>query len=228
MSRNKTAAVLLIFAAFACCGAGAGRAEKPATRPATRPAPPERREPHAEAEPESPDDEAEYIEYRASPELGHITLSNGAVRGESRVKHLRDHADELAKKGIFPCTDEKRPRVHRRREKMGGRTIDTTVLIQPPAGEGDGGEYWTQRLLVSIDGRRKIDCTVGTSADGELWVSQVVIHPEDGTLTILALSADGFELGLPEGWESLDDPHVITDDAFFEDDPPDAGPPMKV
>jgi hypothetical protein len=215
-------AVLVTLAIVACPTFSA----PPTRKPATQPAPPERRAPQADVE--SDGDEAEYIEYRASPELGHITISNGAVRGERPVKHLRERADELAKKGIFPCTDEKRPRVHRRREKMGGRTIDSTVVIQPPTGEGDGGEYWTQRLLVSIDGRRKIDCAIGTTADGELWVSQVVIHPEDGTLSILALCADGFELGLPEGWDSLDDPHVITDDAFFEDAPPEGpGPPLR-
>ena len=214
--------VLVILAAFTCPALSAA----PGRKPGTQPAPPDRR-PQAEAGAE--EHEAEYIEYRASAELGHITISNGAVRGEARVKHLRGQADELAKKGIFPCADEKRPRVHRRREKMGGRTIDTMVVIQPPTGEGDGGEYWTQRLVVSIDGRRKINCTIGTTADGELWVSQVVLHPEDGTLSILALSADGFELGLPEGWDSLDDPHVITDDAFFEDAPPEGpgGQPLK-
>src|SRR5687767_11336299 len=144
MTYKQRVAVLVTFAVIVCWGAGAAPAGKPATRPATRPSAPERRAPQDEAE--APADEAEYIEYRASAELGHITLSNGAVRGESRVKHLRHHADELAKKGIFPCTDEKRPRVHRRREKMGGRTIDTAVIIHPPTGQGDGGEYWTQRL----------------------------------------------------------------------------------
>jgi hypothetical protein len=212
----------VLILAFASPALAAG----PSRQPATQPAPPQR---GPQAEVAAEEHEAEYIEYRSSADLGHITISNGSVRGEARVKHLAAHADELAKKGIFPCTDVKRPRVHRRREKMGGRAIDTTVIIQPPTEEGDGGEYWTQRLLVSIDGRRKIDCTVGTTADGELWVSQVVIHPEDGTLTILALTADGFELGLPEGWDSLDDPHVITDDAFFEDAPPEGpgGPPLK-
>jgi hypothetical protein len=215
-------AVLVTLVAFAAPAHSTG----PGRKPATRPAPPDQR-PQADAGAE--EHEAEYIEYRASAELGHITISNGSVRGEVRVKHLSSRADELAKKGIFPCTDEKRPRVHRRREKMGGRTIDTAIIIRPPTGEGDDGEYWTQRLFVSIDGRRKLNCTIGTTADGELWVSQVVLHPEDGTLTILALSADGLELGLPEGWDSLDDPHVITDDAFFEDAPPEGpgGPPLK-
>jgi len=213
---------LLVLAAFAGPALSAG----PGPKPATQPAPPDQR-PKAQVGAE--EHEAEYIEYRSSPELGHITISNGSVRGEARVKHLSGRADELAKKGIFPCTDEKRPQVHRRREKMGGRTIDTTIIIRPPTGEGDEGEYWTQRLVVSIDGRRKLNCTIGTTADGELWVSQVVLHPEDGTLTILALTADGLELGLPEGWDSLDDPHVITDDAFFEDAPPEGpgGQPLK-
>src|SRR5215212_7803368 len=135
MPYKQPVAVLTSLAALLCCQAAAPvekPATRPVTRPVTRPATPERRAPQAEADAE--EHEAEYIEYRSSPELGHITIANGSVRGEAR-----------AKKGIFPCTDEKRPHVHRRREKMGGRSIDTTVIIQPPTGEGDDGEYGTQR-----------------------------------------------------------------------------------
>ena len=62
-----------------------------------------------------------------------------------------------------------------------------------------------------------------------MWVSQVVVHPEDGTLEIRALTADGEELTLPDAWLSLDDRTLITDDSFFEDAPPEGGGgPMKV
>ena len=56
--------------------------------------------------------------------------------------------------------------------------------------------------------------------DGELWVNQVVIFPENGTIEVRALTGDGEEIGLPEAWESLDDATVITDDSFYEDEPP--------
>src|SRR4051812_32183023 len=70
----------------------------PSTRPSTEPA----------------SESAEYIEYRSQPELGVITIANGSVRGERSVKRLTDRADELAKAGVFACTDEAKRRVHRR------------------------------------------------------------------------------------------------------------------
>src|SRR3954452_11258775 len=160
-----------------------------------------------------------------------------------------DHADELSKQGVFACPDDDRRHVYRRSERMAGRKIDVLVVVEPPpvdAGDekGDKGEkeekgdknggddadaVGTQHLIIRVDGRRKVDCTIGTSADGELWVSQVVVHAEDGTLEIRALDADGEELTLPDAWLSLDDRTLITDDSFFEDAPPEGGGgPMKV
>ena len=40
---------------------------------------------------------------------------------------------------------------------------------------------------------------------------------------IRALSGDGEELSIPESQESLDNPAVITDQSFYEDDPEEPG-----
>jgi hypothetical protein len=161
----------------------------------------------------------EYIEYRAQPELGRITISDCAVRGQRPVDYLVKHTDELEKKGIFPCTDDTKRHVYRRSETLGERKVDTLVVVSPPTGDGDDAAPGTQRLVVRVNGHIKINCTIGTSADGALWVSEVVIHADDGTLEIRALTDEGEELTLPEDWESLDNPTVITDDSFFEDMP---------
>ena len=171
---------------------------------------------------------AEYIEYRAQPELGRVSISDNTVRGKKAVEHLTAHAAELEKKGIFACTDEEKPHAYRRREKLAGRKIETFVVILPPApAEGDPGDEegpddepaTTQRLIVRVDGRTKIACSIGTSSSGELWVSQVIIHPEEGTIEIHALTSEGEELTLPDDWLSLDDRTLITDQSFFEDEP---------
>ena len=69
------------------------------------PAPADRDEP---AEPE--EWVAEYVEYRCLPELGHITISDGVVRGRRSVEYLRTRGKELAARGIFHCTDDTRRR----------------------------------------------------------------------------------------------------------------------
>lgn len=160
--------------------------------------------------------------------VGQIIFSDNAVRGPERVKYLKEHASALAEKGIYACADEARRHVYRRSEKIGDRKIDSAVVINPPTHEGDNGEYFTGRLLVNVDGRRKIDCTIGTTADGELWVSKVVIHVEDGTVEVHALSGDGNEMNVPESQESLDDPRVISDQSFYDDEPDIGGGPVKV
>lgn len=164
----------------------------------------------------------EYIEYRAQPELGRVTVTDCAVRGKKSVEYLTKNAAELAKGGIFPCLDEATKRqIYQRTAKVGDRKIDTLIVVYPPKGKGDDAVPGTQQLVIRVNGRKKVDCTIGTSADGDLWVSEVTVHAEDGTLEIRALTADGEELGVPEEWESLDDPTVITDDSFFEDLPED-------
>ena len=91
---------------------------------------------------------------------------------------------------------------------MGGRTFDTVVATAPPA-DGDSG--WTRRITVSVDGRKKIDCSIGDSPDGELFVYGVTVFPEDGTIEVAAVAADATEVFPPAEREMNDNPGVITD-----------------
>jgi hypothetical protein len=178
--------------------------------------------------PVPPDKDGEFFECRSLPDLGQITFTDNAVRGAKRVQYLKEHASALAEKGIYACADEAKRHVYRTSEKVGDRTIESAVIIDPPTNEGDNGDYFTGRLIVKVDGRRKIDCTIGTTADGELWVNKVTIHVEDGTVEIHALSGDGNEMNIPEAQESLDDPRVITDQSFYDDEPETGGGAVKV
>lgn len=174
--------------------------------PAPQPAP---------AEPDPPREwVAEYVEYRSMPELGHITISDGIVRGRKPVEHLRSHGKELAARGIFPCADAERRRTYRRTDRVGGHTFETLVLITPLVGED---EAWTRRVTVSVDGRRKIDCSIGDSPDGELFVYGVTIFPENGTIEISAVDADGLDVFPPRELELINHPGVITDETLRPD-----------
>lgn len=236
--RFSTLLPLVAGVAVLCLGclgppAQAQKVNPPAARPPSVNPPSTKPSPKQSAGPSTSPSEAssgEYIEYRSQPELGRITISDCAVRGPRSAEYLTRHADELAKRGVFACTDDAKPRVYTRREKVAGWAIDTLVVIYPPRGEGEDAASGSQRLVVRVNGHKKVDCSIGTSPDGELWVSEVTIHPEDGTLEFRALTADGEELSLPEDWEALDDPTVITDDSFFEDPPDDPSrqPPIKV
>jgi hypothetical protein len=158
---------------------------------------------------------AEYVEYRCQPELGHITISDGVVRGRNPVKYLRSHGKELAARGIFACTDEQRRRSYRRADEMAGHKFETLVVIMPPA---DQESDWTRHVTVLVDGRKKLDCSIGDSPDGEVFVYGVTIFPEDGTIEVAAVDADGEEVYPPPELEQIDHPGVITDDVLQPDE----------
>ncbi len=67
---------------------------------------------------------------------------------------------------------------------------------------------------MKIDGRKKIDCTIGSSLDGELLVYAVNIFPEDDTIEVIAVNADGEEVGVDPDVATIDDPRVITDESL--------------
>jgi hypothetical protein len=187
----------------------AAPSHKPA--PSPTPAPP----PAATQPSQAEETVAEYVEYRCVPDLGHITISDGIVRGRKPVQYLRSHVKELSARGIFPCTDEQRRRSYRRTDEMAGHKFETLVVIVPPADEESD---WTRRVTVLVDGRKKLDCSVGDSPDGEVFVYGVTIFPEDGTIEVAAVDADGQEVYPPRELELIDNPGVITDDTLQPDE----------
>jgi hypothetical protein len=180
----------------------------------------------AEEQKENPT--AEYIEYRCLPELGQITISDGVVRGAKAVKRVETSAPELARRGIFACVDRNKPRVYRRTDELDGHRFETVVVINPPE---DVEDDWTRHLTVRVDGRKKVDCSLGSSPEGDVFVYGVTIFPEDGTVEVAAADAEGGELLPPEELEKLDSRGVITDDTLQpppDDDEPEKPKPEKV
>lgn len=154
----------------------------------------------------------EYVEYRVQPELGQITVFTGWVRGEKSIGRMEANAKKLLKDGVLACTG-KEPRVFRRTDKLAGRTIETLITVRPPPETSDA-EEWVQQLVILIDGKKKVDCSLGTVTDDDLIVYGVQLFPEDGTLLVTASDSEGQGLALPENVERLDDPTTITNDAF--------------
>jgi hypothetical protein len=185
--------------------------------------------PEAPAEPAPKDEEpeewvAEYVEYRCMPELGHITISDGVVRGKKPVEYLRSHGKELAARGIFPCTGKRRG-AYRRTDEVGGHTFETLVVITPPK---DKDEDWTRRVTVLVDGRKKLDCSIGDSPDGDVFVYGVTIFPEDGTIDVSAVDADGDEVYPSKELAQISNKGVITDDTLQPDPDDDEDAPKPL
>ena len=180
-------------------------------------------------EPAKPEETAaEYVEYRCLPELGQITIADGVVRGRKSVARVKAHVRDLAKRGFYPCVDRGRAHSYRRTDEVDGHRFDTVISITPPAGN-DEEDDWERRVVVTVDGRKKVDCSIGQSADG-LFVYGVTIYPEDGTVEVAAVADDGTELLPPAEFELLDDPGIITDDTLQpapDDDEDEATPKIE-
>jgi hypothetical protein len=217
---------IVLFAAV--CAAGCARHDAPLPRDQHANPPKGAHSKPAVADSAEPTDSLGYIEYRLQPELGQVSIFTGVVDGPKTVKRLESNAEQLLKKGIVVSTGDKTRSLHRV-DTLGGRKIDTLILASPPdAEEPEAG--WTRRILVSVNGKPKIDCSLGEAPEGNLVVYGIQIFPEDGTVAFTASDSDGHELVVPEEISSLDDPTLITDDDFAE--PPDDEPlderPMPV
>jgi hypothetical protein len=178
-------------------------------------------------------DSAEFIQYTSRPELGYISITDNLIRGKKPVANLIAHQRPLAKAGTFAAVDRNRRHTFIRREKQAGRQINSLIVIDPPPPNADEDEKdaWTQHLIVKVDGHRKIDCTIGTSLDGNLLVYAINIFPADGSIEVVAVSGDGRQLDVSDDCQELDQPDVITDDSFddadSEDDTPTRPPPLR-
>lgn len=152
----------------------------------------------------------EYIEFRVQPELGQILISSNWMKGTVGVNRLANHADELESHGIIPCTGDHLRAIYRK-TKLGGKTLETLILSEPPANAADDPDAtWTTRVIIVIDGVRKIDMGLGAVISDEINVYDIQLFPEDDTLMVTATDAEGHDLALPDGVDQLDEETVIT------------------
>jgi hypothetical protein len=68
-----------------------------------------------------------------------------------------------------------------------------------------------------VDGRKKLGLLDGDSPDGEVFVYGITLFPEDGTIEVAAVDADGEEVFPPKELEAIDHPGVITDHVLQPD-----------
>ncbi len=159
---------------------------------------------------------AGYTQYQYLPKLGQIRINDGLVRGKPYVDMLPSQAKALEKNGIFP-EYAKEQKTYLQRDQIGTHQIDTVLTVYPPTGRGHGGGNYTKNIVISIDGKKKVDCSFGyDAAFQDLIVQEIVIFPEDGLIHILA-SSKGAILELPNDIGFIQNKEVITNESFFKD-----------
>ncbi|MBU1895244.1 hypothetical protein KJ641_00015 [Patescibacteria group bacterium] len=127
----------------------------------------------------------DYIEYRYQPKLGKVTIISNLVRGVEYVDYLSDNWQEVAEQNIFvvgTAVDEKR--VFKRSDEIDEYKIDTVLTLYPAKGYGVGGANPLTTALVTINGKKKIDCNIGYLPRGSKEVKEIMICPEDDYIRI--------------------------------------------
>ncbi len=159
---------------------------------------------------------ADYFSYRSSADLGQLVIESGRIRGKYNVLRAQKSRDKLAKKNIFVGSSGS-DQSYRRIAKVGAHSIDCTITVHPPLGHGYGGSNYTADLLAIIDGKKKIQCSLGYLAQkNNLHVEKVVIYPEDRFIEVAATAGDrNIHVNPPAKHCLFSDPHVISNESLI-------------
>jgi hypothetical protein len=150
-----------------------------------------------------------YIEYRHIPELGQILITARWAPAERLVRS----AAGLEGRDLLVCEGD-RPKTHERVATEAGHVVRSVVTIYPPLGHGMGGALHTAALQVIIDGKKKVDCTIGSRVPADLEVSSIGVQADEGYVFVQA-SVHGQVTGVPTEYTFLKYPDVLTDDAIL-------------
>ena len=133
----------------------------------------------------------DFVWYRTEPEFSRIVLSQETIRGHKAVDGFIAKKEEYAKAGKYSTDNDNKagPKTIVRKETMDGHAVETRITIEPPPGHGLGGALPRIHVVVLVDDIKKIDCPLGPAPDKfEKTISQMVIHVDDGVITV---EADG-------------------------------------
>lgn len=129
---------------------------------------------------------AYYVKYECRSDFGSIKISEELARGNKYCNYLanKNNIAQLAKQNIFSCEVGAR-KTYRLASKLDGHLVVTTITIDPAPGHGYGGAIPSKHVELTIDGRKKIDCTFGYSPWlNDITVSSISVFPNDDTMHI--------------------------------------------
>jgi hypothetical protein len=120
------------------------------------------------------------VQYQYIKELGEIVISCDGIVVE-RTDHSEAVIPDLAKKDIFLLSCLGQPQTYKRHQKVGEHLIDTEISLVPPTGHGYRGACTTASLVLSVDGTKRVDCTLDNQ---NLTVRNVTLDINDDFLEV--------------------------------------------
>jgi hypothetical protein len=126
------------------------------------------------------------IEYRVIQAVGQVRLTTGYVHDPATQKAMLADLAWFDRQGIILIGGDSIRRFNRR-QSIGAHVVETTISVRPAIGHGYRGGLATADVIVTVDGRKAIDCPYD---GGPTELDDVGILPRDGMISILG-SYDG-------------------------------------
>jgi len=141
------------------------------------------------------------IEYRVLQRVGQVRLTTGFVHDPATQMGMFADLESFDRQGIILIAGGS-ARHFKRRETIGSHTVETAISVYPAVGHGYRGGLATADVIVTVDGRKKIDCPYD---QGPIELAELDILPLEDMISITG-SYDDKEV---RGGISLDSTQTI-------------------
>jgi hypothetical protein len=120
------------------------------------------------------------IEYRVLQQVGQVRLTTAFVDDPEVQKVMSADLASFDRRGIILLGGDS-VRQFNRREMIGTHSVETTISVYPAIGRGYRGGLATADVMITVDGKRKIDCPYDR---GPMELADIDILPLEGMITI--------------------------------------------
>ena len=120
------------------------------------------------------------IEYRVLAGTGQVRLTTGFVHDPATQNAMLSRLALHDHQGVILVAGES-VREFRRREMIGAHSVETSIRVYPATGRGYGGGFATADIIVTVDGKNRIDCPYLRLP---VELADVSISPGDGMIAI--------------------------------------------
>src|SRR5216110_3325495 len=120
------------------------------------------------------------IEYRVLQRVGQVRLTTGFVHDPATQMAMFADLESFDRQGIILIAGGS-VRHFNRRETIGSHTVETAISVYPAVGHGYRGGLATADVIVTVDGRKKIDCPYD---QGPIELAELDILPLEDMISI--------------------------------------------
>jgi hypothetical protein len=114
------------------------------------------------------------IEYRVLADLGQVRLTTTSIHDEAIQDRMVKDRERFERGGVV-LVNAKKTRSFVRQTKIGAHVVETKIVLEPPLGHGFRGGLPTADIVVTIDGKTRIDCSFD-SGDIELYDVGILVN----------------------------------------------------